>query len=243
MTSTGDAGSGEAIGQRYADTVRRLGHQPLLTFYDDRTGERTELSYATFDNWACKSANLLVEEAGAVRGTRLALGVTDHWTGAVLAAAAWKIGAAVAPDARPDTADVAVVAESDAAGWAGHPALIVIGRGMGGRATGAVDGIAFGDEVLMFGDHYDDPDVTPEDTALVAGGRQWTQAELLAAAGAGLGSAGSRTLTTLRLTDPAGVLAVLLGPLIATGSVVWCPHLPAGDTARRAEQERATPLP
>ena len=36
----------------------------MLTFYDDATGERTELSAATLGNWAAKTANFVVDEVG-----------------------------------------------------------------------------------------------------------------------------------------------------------------------------------
>ena len=42
--------------------------RPLLTFHDDATGERTELSVATFANWVAKTANLLADDLGAGPG-------------------------------------------------------------------------------------------------------------------------------------------------------------------------------
>ena len=36
--------------------------RPLVTFYDDATGERTELSVTTYANWVAKVASLLVDE-------------------------------------------------------------------------------------------------------------------------------------------------------------------------------------
>ncbi|PBC79521.1 uncharacterized protein (TIGR03089 family) [Streptomyces sp. TLI_235] len=39
--------------------------RPLITFYDDSTGERVELSAKTFDNWVAKTANLLQDELNA----------------------------------------------------------------------------------------------------------------------------------------------------------------------------------
>ena len=33
--------------------------RPLVTHYDDSTGERVELSATTLDNWVAKTANLL----------------------------------------------------------------------------------------------------------------------------------------------------------------------------------------
>ena len=35
---------------------------PFLTFYDDATGERIELSLTSLENWVAKTANLLVDE-------------------------------------------------------------------------------------------------------------------------------------------------------------------------------------
>src|SRR5690606_33707705 len=39
--------------------------RPLVTFYDDATGERVELSVATFAYWVAKTANLLQDELSA----------------------------------------------------------------------------------------------------------------------------------------------------------------------------------
>ena len=38
---------------------------PRITFYDNATGERIELSAVTLANWAAKTANLLRDEYGA----------------------------------------------------------------------------------------------------------------------------------------------------------------------------------
>src|SRR3712207_946385 len=73
------------------------GHAPFLTYYDDIAGERTELSYATCDNWVAKTANLLSEELEIGRGSRVALAVGAHWTAVVMAFACWRLGTCVAP--------------------------------------------------------------------------------------------------------------------------------------------------
>jgi uncharacterized protein (TIGR03089 family) len=39
--------------------LRRDRSRPLITYYDDETGERVELSVATFDNWVAKTVGLL----------------------------------------------------------------------------------------------------------------------------------------------------------------------------------------
>jgi hypothetical protein len=75
--------------------TRDRGHHPLLTVYDDLVDARTELSYATADNWASKTANLLVEELALQPGDTVALDVAGHWTAAVITLACWKAGLAV----------------------------------------------------------------------------------------------------------------------------------------------------
>ena len=74
--------------------------RPLLTFYDDATDERTELSVATFANWVAKTANLLQDDLGAGPGATLSLDLPPHWQAAVWLQSAWMLGLQVVP---PDT--------------------------------------------------------------------------------------------------------------------------------------------
>ncbi|CAA0128315.1 Uncharacterised protein [Mycolicibacterium vanbaalenii] len=75
---------------------------PRITFYDDATGERIELSTATLANWAAKTANLLRDEMGATPGSRVAVLLPAHWQTAAVLFGIWWIGCEV------------VLAESDA---------------------------------------------------------------------------------------------------------------------------------
>jgi uncharacterized protein (TIGR03089 family) len=75
--------------------VGRYGDKPFVTWYDDRRGERVELSYKTFDNWGAKTANLLVDELGAGPGDRVGAVLADHWQTLVVLAACWRAGAEV----------------------------------------------------------------------------------------------------------------------------------------------------
>ncbi|MBA2310991.1 MAG: TIGR03089 family protein, partial [Pseudonocardiales bacterium] len=52
---------------------------PRITYYDDATGERVEVSGATLANWAAKSANLLREECDLEPGGRVAMLLPAHW--------------------------------------------------------------------------------------------------------------------------------------------------------------------
>ena len=87
--------------------------RPLLTWYDDSSGERIELSVATAANWAAKTANYLVDELGLDRGDRIGLRPTTHWLCVVVLLGAWTAGVAV--DLSDQPADVAL--PGDPAVW------------------------------------------------------------------------------------------------------------------------------
>ena len=66
---------------------------PRITYYDDATGERIELSTVTLANWAAKTANLLRDELGAGPGSRIAVLLPPHWQTAAVLLGVWWIGA------------------------------------------------------------------------------------------------------------------------------------------------------
>ena len=69
--------------------------RPLLTWYDDATGDRVELSVATAANWAAKTANLLADEYDLGAGDSIGLDPTSHWLSVVVALGAWTAGIAL----------------------------------------------------------------------------------------------------------------------------------------------------
>ena len=77
---------------------------PRITFYDDATGERIELSTVTLANWAAKTANLLRDELGAGPGTRVAVLLPAHWQTAAVLLGVWWIGAEVVCSGAADIA-------------------------------------------------------------------------------------------------------------------------------------------
>lgn len=82
---------------------------PRITYYDDASGERIELSTATLANWAAKTANLLRDELGAGPSSRIAVLLPAHWQSAAVYFGIWWIGAEVVlGDASADSADVAL---------------------------------------------------------------------------------------------------------------------------------------
>ncbi|MCX6397028.1 MAG: TIGR03089 family protein [Propionibacteriales bacterium] len=97
-----------------AARLRRDPSRPFMTFYDDTTGERTELSVTTYANWVSKTANLLVEELMLDPGDDVRIDLPPHWLGAVF------LGGLLSCGLHQDVdAPVAVVGPDDLAGSRG----------------------------------------------------------------------------------------------------------------------------
>jgi uncharacterized protein (TIGR03089 family) len=84
-----------------ADLARLAGESvagaehPLLTYYDDATGERTELTAVELGGWAARTAGLLREGCGLGAGHRAAVLLPPHWQTAAVVLGAWSIGVTV----------------------------------------------------------------------------------------------------------------------------------------------------
>ncbi|MEV8512500.1 TIGR03089 family protein [Dactylosporangium sp. NPDC051484] len=68
---------------------------PLLTYCDDATGERTELSATELGGWAARAAGLLREGCGLGAGDRAAVLLPPHWLTAAALLGAWSAGIAL----------------------------------------------------------------------------------------------------------------------------------------------------
>jgi uncharacterized protein (TIGR03089 family) len=77
---------------------------PRITYYDDATGERIELSGVTLANWAAKTGNLLRDEMGAGPASRVAVLLPAHWQTAAVLFGVWWIGAEAVLDGPADIA-------------------------------------------------------------------------------------------------------------------------------------------
>jgi uncharacterized protein (TIGR03089 family) len=100
---------------------------PRITYYDDATGERIELSTVTLANWAAKTGNLLRDEMGAGPAARVAVLLPAHWQTAAVLFGIWWIGAEVVLDG--GAADIGLctadrLAEADDAVGAGEIAVL-----------------------------------------------------------------------------------------------------------------------
>ncbi|MFD7867632.1 TIGR03089 family protein [Streptomyces sp. NPDC059783] len=225
--------------------------RPLVTFYDDATGERVELSVATFANWVAKTANLLQGDLAAEPGDRLALLLPAHWQSAVWLLACASVGVVADVQGDPAAADLVVTGPEDleAARACGGERVALALRPLGGRFPQVPEGFMdYAVEVPAQGDRFAPfAPVDPGAPALAVGGIELTGAELVERArrdGAALGlDAGSRLLSRRTYDSWDGLSAGLFAPLATGGSVVLCRNadrLDAEALARRVESERVT---
>lgn len=225
--------------------------RPLVTFYDDATGERVELSVATFANWVSKTANLLQGDLAAGPGDRLALLLPAHWQSAVWLLACSSVGVTVEIGGDPAGADLVVSGPDtlDAARACPGERVALALRPLGGRFPRPPEGfVDYAVEVPGQGDHFAPfAPVDPDEPALVVGGTELSAAQLVTRAGAdaverGL-MPGSRLLSGLAYDSWDGLSAGLYAPLAAGGSVVLCRNigkLSAEALEQRVESERVT---
>jgi uncharacterized protein (TIGR03089 family) len=230
--------------QLLADRLRRDPGSPFVTFYDDATGERVELSVTTYANWVAKAASLLVEEHDLERGDTLRIDLPAHWLGAVFLGAAWTAGLVVTDDDAPG----AVVCGPDALDtWApraaGIPVLACSLRPLGVRFAEPLPPGVHDVGVEVWGQ----PDAfTPwdppggDDPALAWGGATTTQAELWEAAAAGSHlTDGGRLLSEANPASPPGI-ASFAEPLARSGSLVLVAHAAPERLETTYVAERAT---
>jgi uncharacterized protein (TIGR03089 family) len=237
--------------------ARALGRdpaRPLVTHYDDATGERVELSAATLANWVAKTANLLQDEFDVEPGSTVAVTLPVHWQTAAVLLAVWSCGATVLDTAAEDEgtlagADVVLAAQDrlEALEEAGVEELLglslhPLGMGMTEYAGAARD---FALEVRAHGDHFR-PHTSPDPDApgLVAGGLHLTLRGLVEAAEELTGRLGlvegDRVLVDERTAAEAGPVAWLLAPLAAGATLVLCRNATAERLPERAAAERVT---
>jgi uncharacterized protein (TIGR03089 family) len=215
--------------------------RPLLTFYDDSTGERTELSGTTLANWVAKTANLLVDGVGAEPGEVALVRLPPHWQTAAVLLGCWSAGLMVTTVPLPSGVSVAflgtTLAEPAPAGERYVLGLRPLGMPLP-RAEVPAGCLDFNLEVRGYGDQFAGAPVAADDPA-VPGSTQGELADRAVVRARELGiGAGDRVLIDAgRYSDD---LDWLLAPLAAGASTVLCGHLDAGKTSARAVEERVT---
>nr|WP_212763536.1 TIGR03089 family protein [Gordonia araii] len=212
--------------------------RPMLTFYDDGTGERTELSALTLGNWAAKTANFFRDELGLMPGDAVVVDLPEHWQTAAILLGAWWAGAAVE---LPGGSGDVVVTTADRLDE--HPdasetivaSLDPFGMGVPGLPVGVLD---YGPSVRIHSDNF----APGADAGPSLGDRSALQvldAAQATATAAGIAS-GSRVLSTRSWRDADGIVENLVAPLAVGASLIAVANPDEEKLAARAETERAT---
>ncbi len=218
---------------------------PRITYYDDATGERIELSTVTLANWAAKTANLLRDELGAGPGSRVAVLLPAHWQTAAVLLGVWWIGAEVVlgdgdADVALCTADRLDEADSAVAGGSGTGEVAVLSLDpFGAPAPDLPIGVTdYATAVRVHGDS-----VTAATTpGPPLDGR--SVEEVLAAARRSATERGwtraDRVMSDRGWSTPGALIDNLIAVLAAGASLVQCAHPDANLLERRQTTEKIT---
>ncbi|WP_433531553.1 TIGR03089 family protein [Micromonospora sp. CA-263727] len=221
------------IARVFADAIAPDPTRPLLTWYDDASGERTELSGATLANWVAKTANLLVDELALGPGDTAAVLLPPHWQTAAVLLGCWSAGLTVVE--QPGEVDVLFAAADRVTGadaWSAgdryalalHPFALPLREVPAGFAD-------YVTEVRAHGDHFGAyPPGGPTHAALHA--RATARAAELGI------TPGARVLIDVdALPDP---VDWLLAPLTARATLVLCAHPDPTHLPTRTTTEKTT---
>ncbi|MBF6466312.1 TIGR03089 family protein [Nocardia beijingensis] len=211
---------------------------PRVTYYDDATGARIELSGATLANWAAKTANLIRDEFGLSPGARVAVLLPAHWQTAAVLLGCWWAGTEVV--LRPDEdADLALVTpdrldDADGVGEVAALSLDAMGSPVRDVPVGVTD---FATSVRVHGDQF-----LPRGAGVALDGMP--VAEVLAEARKSAmrqGFAeGDRVLSSTPWDTPAELIDGYLAVLSAGASLVQVINPDPAQRERRIASERVT---
>ncbi|BBZ49196.1 TIGR03089 family protein [Mycobacterium heidelbergense] len=214
---------------------------PRITYYDDATGERIELSAATLANWAAKTGNLLRDEMGAGPASRVAILLPAHWQTAVVLFGVWWIGAeavlagpadvALCTAERLDEADAAV----DQGGEVAVLSLDPFGRPAADLPIGVTD---YATAVRVHGDQ-----IVPErgpGPALEGRSVDEVLADCESSAAARGLTSNDRVLSSASWTRPGELVDGLLAILAVGASLVQVASPDQALVQRRIETEKVT---
>jgi uncharacterized protein (TIGR03089 family) len=213
---------------------------PRITYYDDATGERIELSAVTLANWAAKTANLLRDELGAGPASRVAVLLPAHWQTAAVLFGVWWIGAdaligGLEADIALCTPERLDDADATGAGEVAVLSLDAFGRPAPDLPIGVTD---YATAVRVHGDQI----VAEPHPGPALSGRsvdEVLEACQNAVATRGL-TAGDRVLSTASWNTPDDVVDGLLSVLAVGGSLVQVANPDPAALARRTETEKVT---
>jgi len=216
---------------------------PRITYYDDATGERIELSTVTLGNWAAKTGNLLRDELGAGPAARVAVLLPAHWQTAAVLFGIWWIGAEVVLGGTQGGADIALctadrLSDAETAVGAGEIAALSLdpfGKPIGDLPIGVTD---YATSVRVHGDHIS-PERHPGPALDGRSVDQVLAAARESAVAQGL-SLSDRVLSSSRWETPEVVLDDLVAVFAAGASLVQVANADPSLIEHRRQMEKVT---
>src|SRR3954463_16780355 len=109
--------------QQFARLLAADPGRPFVTYYDESSGERSELSAKSLANWVAKTHHLLGDELGLGVGDTAVLALPAHWISVPILLGCLTAGLELTASGE---ADVAFVAPSTAAAASGSPDAFAI---------------------------------------------------------------------------------------------------------------------
>jgi uncharacterized protein (TIGR03089 family) len=228
--------------RRFAELVATEGARPFVTYYDEATGERSELSVRSLANWVAKTHHLLTDELGLGVGSTALVALPPHWISVPVLLGCLSAGLALTADG---DADVAFVTVETAGAAAGIPDVYAIAPGSAAVGLRGAEPAGVLDYVVAVRPQADAwagvrMPAGPGDPCLPGLTRQAANDAAAARATELDLPTGGRLLTTRDWTGPADWLAAVLAPLAVGGSLVIVRHADDATVERRVQQERAT---
>jgi uncharacterized protein (TIGR03089 family) len=216
---------------------------PRITYYDDATGERIELSAVTLANWAAKTGNLLRDELGGGPTSRVAVLLPAHWQTAAVLFGVWWIGADVefgGPKAMSSDIALCTPERLDEADATGASEVAVLSMDAFGRPApdlpiGVTD---YATAVRVHGDQI----VAEQHSGPALAGRSVEQVldACQKSAAARALTADDRVLSTASWSTADEVIDGLLSVLAVGGSLVYVANPDAAALPRKIETEKVT---
>ena len=211
---------------------------PRVTYYDDETGERVEVSTITLANWAAKTANLLCDEFGLAPGAKVSVLLPAHWQSAAVLLGAWWAGAEVVLTA-DDTAELALVHGSRIDEAGDIPEILALSLDAFGKPVpdlpiGVTD---YATSVRVHGDQF-----RPTGAGAALDGRSVEEvlAEARTRAQAHSLQTGDRVLSSLPWGTTEELIDGLLSVLVSGSSLVQVNNPDPTKTDRRTTTEKVT---
>jgi uncharacterized protein (TIGR03089 family) len=228
----------------FAAVLAQEPSHPLVTFYDDASGERIELSAKSLANWVAKTHFLILDELGLGVGDSALIALPADWVTVPILLGCWSAGLQLTDD--PTKAVVAFVTPATVDRANNIPDVFAINPASMTRSFGAAEGPA-SDYVAAV---RPQPDAwgavtfvgSPNDRATDS----LTRAELTAAATRRASELGlsrrARVLFDRPWTGATDWIDALLAPMAVLGSLVLVanPDLDPERRARRIEQEQVS---